>query len=345
MIVKYLENMEANVFETLTSLKSMIDSREAVKPQDRVLILADNEPAFVWLAQLLNDVMQSIGAETVLALINPPILPMKGADKEDVQSMTPEPPEAVVAAMKRATAIFRISDKRSLVHTVARREITAAGIRYYMVQPDIAENLKRRVAKEEFQRLVRRTESIAAMLGKASSARLVSSAGTDLRMNLAGRNGVPLHPMSGAVRSLDYYAEAAVAPLEGSAEGTIVADLAVVQWGHLLTTPLRYAVKAGRIVDISGDKADVDRMHKLLATDKNANNVAELGIGTSHLIPMPLQGKRRDAGRLGTAHIGVGRNSDIGGATSSQLHVDSLIDRVTLELDGQCLLRDGTLNE
>jgi 2,5-dihydroxypyridine 5,6-dioxygenase len=247
----------------------------------------------------------------------------------------------VAAGMKKVEVVFRISNKHSFVHTTARREATAAGVRYYIVQPDIAEDLKRNVPLNELNLIIERTEKIAARLSQSKVAKLTTSKGTCLTLNLSGRNGVPLHPMSGVIRSLDYYSEAAIAPVEGSAEGTLVADLCIVQWGHLLEMPLQYTVKAGKIVNISGTKEDEARMQKLITLDGNANNIAELGIGTSHLIPLPMQGRRRDAGRLGTAHIGFGRNRDIGGALSSQLHIDNLMSRVSLDLDGTSVIKDG----
>ena len=82
----------------------------------------------------------------------------------------------------------------------------------------------------------------------------------------------------------------------------------------------------------------------MISTDANANTIAELGIGTSHAIPKEYQGNRSPGGGvLGTAHIGIGRNTDIGGTTQSRVHFDLLVDRPTIELDGVTIMRDGQL--
>jgi aminopeptidase len=80
----------------------------------------------------------------------------------------------------------------------------------------------------------------------------------------------------------------------------------------------------------------------LLATDENASNcAAELGIGTTHTMPKNLM---LSGVLLGTIHIAVGRNNDIGGETFSQIHSDLIIYRPTVWLDNICLIKDGELN-
>ena len=62
-----------------------------------------------------------------------------------------------------------------------------------------------------------------------------------------------------------------------------------------------------------------------------------------HIIHGPIRGKRIDAASLGTAHIAISRNNDIGGQTWSAIYLDGLMDRITMELDGRCVLREGKL--
>ena len=67
----------------------------------------------------------------------------------------------------------------------------------------------------------------------------------------------------------------------------------------------------------------------------------ELGIGTSHTVPLPIYGIRRDAARIGTAHFALGRNNDIGGNTLSEIHWDMLMNQVTVEFDAMMVLKAG----
>jgi len=319
------------MFELMKGIQSIVETCMEVKPGERVLIITDNEGGPMWTAQLAMNVVSSMGAEVVLTVINP------------WEVTGHEPPAALAAAMKSVNTILNISNKGGLAHTTARNEATAAGVRYYSIFQIPVDDLKQGVSAKDIQLIKERTENMAQRLTQANAARVTSPLGTDLTMDLAGRESLAVHPMSRVFAILPDYAEAAIAPIEGSAEGVVVADLEVVGWGYMLREPLRYTVKAGKVVDISGSAQDAERVRKIVATDENANNLAELGIGTSHTIPWAMRGTRRDAARIGTVHIGIGRNDNIGGKARSQVHHDGLISQVTVELDGQYVLRDGVL--
>lgn len=317
------------MLELMKGIRSILEACAAVRPGEHVLVIADNEGEPVWLGRIVMEVVNSMNAETVLVVINPP------------EFEGQEPPASVASHMKSANVIFRLSERDSFVHTTARKEATAAGARYYPLAHVSLDDLRRGISVDDIRIIKERTESLAEKLTRASVARITSPAGTNITMSLAGRQGIALHPLSPVVAGLPDYAEAAIAPVEGTAEGIIVGDLAMVSWGYLYRKPLCYTVKAGKVVDISGAKQDVDKLRSIFSTYENASNIAELGIGTSHTVPLPMLGIRRDAARIGTAHIAVGRNDDIGGTTWSHIHLDSLMDQANVELDDKLVLTEG----
>ncbi|UCG64801.1 MAG: hypothetical protein JSW12_19655 [Deltaproteobacteria bacterium] len=319
------------MIELMNGARSILEVCKAVKPGEDVLIIADNEGEPLWLGQIVMNVVNSMGAEPVLIVINPP------------EFSGQEPPESVAVAMKSADAIFRLTNRTAQVHTTARKEATAAGARYHPWTNVLLDELKKGVSAADVLSIKERSEDLAGRLTQANMARVTSPAGTDITMSLASREGLALHSMSPVVAGLPDYAEAAIAPLEGTAEGIIVGDLSIVQWGYIFREPLRCAVKAGKVQDISGGKQDVEKLRKIMSTYESANNIAELGIGTSHIVPLPMLGIRRDAARIGTAHIGMGRNNDIGGTVWSHMHLDTLMDGANVELDGKPVLKDGAL--
>jgi leucyl aminopeptidase (aminopeptidase T) len=154
---------------------------------------------------------------------------------------------------------------------------------------------------------------------------------------------VPIHPLSPVVAGLPNYAEAAISPLEGTAEGEIVVDMAFIDWSCLLREPMHLTVEGGRVVDVKGYKPEVEKLKAVLDKYENASNIAELGIGTSHTTPLPIYGTRRDAARIGTVHFALGRNNDIGGNTWSEIHWDALMSQATVELDGKAVLKNGEM--
>jgi leucyl aminopeptidase (aminopeptidase T) len=161
-------------------------------------------------------------------------------------------------------------------------------------------------------------------------------------MSLEGRQGLALQPLWHVLGGLPDYAEAAIAPVEGTAEGRMVIDIGVIGWAYLLREPIRCVVRSGMVVEMN-DGEDADRLRRIATTDENASNIAELGIGTSHTIPKIYRATRRDGGIAGTIHIAIGRNNDMGGRTWSRIHADGLMNRPTVELDGEIVVNSGVL--
>ncbi len=309
----------------MKGLQSMIKVCTEIRPEDSVLVIADTELEDIWFGQIFTAVLESMGYQPISLT-----LPPREFGKV-------EPPPPVAAAMKVANVTFSIG-RGVTAHSTARREARAAGAKYYFFSPSIMlDVLSRGIRTSDINLLKKRTEGLARVLRKTKTAKVTNTAGTNITVSLSGRQSLAL------LSQLPDYAEAAITPVEGTAEGTIVVDLAVRGGPTLIKGPLRLVVKLGKITDISGDTEKVDLLKKLLATDENANNIAELGIGTSHLIPAEARATARDGARLGTAHIGIGRNDDIGGKTWSAIHMDAMLEQASVELDGQCVLDRGKL--
>jgi leucyl aminopeptidase (aminopeptidase T) len=324
------------MLDLIKGIQSILEASMAVKPKERVLVIADDEGRSTAIGHAISHAATLVGAEPVLIII--PQLYLTRWEEGAT-----EPPASVAAAMKNVDVIFRVSEKINYAHTQARKEASDAGIRYYIIGQIPVDDLKQGVSAKDLRLIQERTDKVAESLTKAKGARIKSPLGTNLTLDLSGREGLAFTPLSQVVGGLPYYAEAAIVPVRGTAEGMIVIDLAILQWGYRLRDPLRITVRGGKVADISGSTQEAERLRRLVATDENASNIAELGIGTSHIIPWAIHGTRRDAGRIGTVHIGFGRNDDIGGEAWSRIHQDGLIDRITLELDGKCVLTGDTL--
>jgi len=324
------------MLELMKGIRSIFEASTAVNKGNKILVIADDDGNSTWLGQAIVNVINSMDAEAVQIVV-----PRRRHGKGEGAG---EPPPVVAAAMKSVDVVFRVSGDNNWVHSDARKEAANAGVRYRIIGGVPLEDLERGVSAEDYQQIKQQTEKVATRLSEAKVARVTTQLGTNITMDLTSRGAEAHHPLGDVGGGLPYNAEAAIAPMEGSAEGVIVADLAIVQWQYRLRDPLRLTVKAGKVVDISGGaREDADRLRSMLARDENANNIAELGIGTSHVIPWPMHGTRRDAGRIGTAHIGIGRNSDIGGKTWSRIHQDALMSMVTVQLDSDYLFKEGAL--
>lgn len=262
------------MFEYIQGIKSMLEACAEIKPGERWLVIADNEGRSIWLGQLAMDIITQMGVETVLSIVNPPELETSG-----------EPPRAIAEAMKNVNAILRIAEKNPYVHTNARKEATAVGVRYYVLKDIPLDDLKRGASPADISLIKERTENLAGRLAQTRVAKITTPRGTNISMNIANRTSLALNPLSHIVSSLPDYAEAAIAPVEGTAEGVIVADLAIIQWEYIFSEPLRYSVKAGKVTEVYGNTQDAEKFRKVISANENNSNIAELGIGTSHILP------------------------------------------------------------
>ena len=100
-------------------------------------------------------------------------------------------------------------------------------------------------------------------------------------------------------------------------------------------------VDGGRLVEATGPEGA--RLLELLRSHgEEATTIAELGIGTNenaeltgHII--------EDEKLLGTAHIAFGASEAIGGRIQVPVHLDSVIMRPVVAVDGHVIVRDGEL--
>jgi leucyl aminopeptidase (aminopeptidase T) len=187
-------------------------------------------------------------------------------------------------------------------------------------------------------------ERLAGRLRGADRVRVTSPAGTDVTVSTAGRE--PKGWYTGIVRrpgevSAFPGGEVSFPPVEGTAVGTIVFEHVVTDLG-LLGSPIRITVRDGVAVAIEGGD-DAARLRALIAGVPGATNVAELGIG---LNPAARVGAdiTETKKRAGTAHMALGDNAGgYGGVVECDLHLDGMLFDVTVEIDGDAVVRGGTV--
>jgi leucyl aminopeptidase (aminopeptidase T) len=251
-----------------------------------------------------------------------------------------EPPPFVAEAMAEAAVIFAPTTC-SLSHTRARTAATRRGARIATL-PGVTEATFARALPADYAELRRAGERIAAELSGATACRLTSSAGTDVALDLEGRVAViddgDLQDR-GAFGNLPA-GEAFIAPVEKSAEGVVVFDGSLANYG-LLETPVRVRLAEGRAVSADGD-AGRWLLSTLDAGGESGRLLAEFGIGTNPLAA--LSGSiLEDEKVVGTAHLAFGTNSSFGGTNVSAVHIDGMLLKPTIELDGRRLMKNGEL--
>jgi leucyl aminopeptidase (aminopeptidase T) len=110
----------------------------------------------------------------------------------------------------------------------------------------------------------------------------------------------------------------------------------------LLDAPIMMTVEGGRVLSITGG-ASAHRLRELIAgADAYATNIAEFAIGTNDRARL-IGSMTEDKKHRGSVHIAIGDNHVIGGNVVSELHLDGLLLRPTVEIDGRRVVEDGRL--
>jgi len=256
-----------------------------------------------------------------------------------------EPPSTVAAAMREAGAVIELTSL-FIGSSQARRTATQAGVRY-LAMPGVRLETFRDDGPlaVDFDAIRGDAEHIGDAWGEASTFRLTTPAGTDLRGSVQGRPGRVLHGL--ARDDGDYMAppdiEAGTAPVEVSSEGTVVIDADLLFMGQgPLPSPVALVFAGGELVATEGEEAG--RLREMLArcADDRMRNLAEVSMafnpsGTVCGVPMETESAR------GTAHIALGNSIAYGGTVDAVAHLDCVMRDATLELDGRPVMVEGEL--
>ncbi|HZO05074.1 MAG TPA: aminopeptidase [Solirubrobacterales bacterium] len=308
------------------AIRTVVRQCMGVNPGEEVLVVCN--PVTEEIGALMRIEAQGDGADATLAVMS------------ERDSAAAEPPRAVAAAMQAADVVLAPTIQ-SLSHTAARKEASEAGVRVGSL-PGVTEEMLVRLMNSDLEEIRRRGWAIVSAMNGGSEARITCRHGSDLRIGLEGRLGiVDAGELSsrGAFGNLPC-GEGFIAPLEGTAEGTLVVDGSIAEVG-LLDTPTSLTIREGHLTDTTGSDGAA-LMELLTAHGPEATNVAELGIGTNE--EAILTGNiLEDEKILGTAHVAFGASAAIGGTVQVPVHLDCVILEPTVEIDGETIVSGGDL--
>jgi leucyl aminopeptidase (aminopeptidase T) len=308
------------------AVTAVIEDCLAVKAGEDVVVVCN--PATLNLAERLRLGAEEAGAEAVLAV-------MAERDQHGV-----EPPDTVAAAMLKADVLL-VPTVQSLSHTAARKAATDAGARAATL-PGATEEMLARVMSADMAELRRRGNALAELLTAGNEARITSASGSDLTLNIEGRPGIPdagelTEP--GAFGNLPC-GEGFISPHHDAGSGKLVVDGVIGSIG-IPEEPVELTVEDGALVGATGPMGE-ELMRQLNAAGPDGTRVAELGIGTNE--KAILTGELlEDEKLLGTVHVAFGASAGIGGEIQVPVHLDCVVMKPTLTVDGREVVRDGEL--
>lgn len=213
------------------------------------------------------------------------------------------------------------------------------------------------LANVDFNQLISDCHAVEIALARGCSLAFISRAsdGTTHRLDAdiggwerlpVASDGVISNGVWGNVPSGETY----IAPVEGSAEGSIVINGSIP--GLLIRRDEQIVIQfqKGRVVSITPDdnrtarllqKEQIDRA--VDAGDENWRNLAEVGIGLNPAVDRLTGNMLFDEKAAGTAHIALGLNTFMGGLVNSKIHCDMVVRAPTILVDGKPILKKGKL--
>jgi 2,5-dihydroxypyridine 5,6-dioxygenase len=308
----------------------VIDMCVKVQPGEEVLIVTEAEKFSI--AETLAEAAYARGGKVIISVMEPRI--------QD----SAEPPKTVAAAMKHSDVFICVVGK-SITHTNAVKNATANGSRGVVLTQFAESMLVKGGIECDFEHAKLECKAVASAMAGAKDLLLTSPGGTHLEYSAVGRRGNALYCMvdKGEFSTVPTV-EANVSPVEGTANGTIVADASVPYIGiGVLETPIICEVKNGFIRKISGGReADILKKDLEAKNDPNVYNVAENGIGLNPKCSF-MGFMLEDEGVYGSAHIGIGTSITLGGTIKASCHYDLIMKDASLTVDGKTILKDGKL--
>jgi leucyl aminopeptidase (aminopeptidase T) len=306
------------------AVRAVVRDCLGVREGEEVLVICN--PATRTLGERLREESGVAGGDAVLALIS------------ERESHAAEPPAPVAEAMVASDVVLGPT-VQSLSHTAARKRATQAGARIATL-PGVTEEMLARVMSADMDQLRRRGHAIAERLDAASEAVLTCPNGSELHLGLERRTAIPDAgelTERGAFGNLPC-GEGFIAPADG--RGTLVIDGSMAGIG-LVDGPVELVVEGGHLTSARGGQG-MAFMELLTKHGEDGTNVAELGIGTNE--KAKLTGNiLEDEKILGTAHVAFGASAAIGGNVQVPVHLDCVVMKPTVALDGEAIVREGEL--
>ncbi|MBN1134195.1 MAG: hypothetical protein JXA38_04660 [Methanosarcinaceae archaeon] len=299
------------------NLDMIIRTCMGAKPRESVLIITDTCTDEV-IGKSLFDVADDADCEALLILMRP-----RAQHGE-------EPPRVVAEAMKSADVILAPTSK-SLTHTRARQDACKNGARVATLPGITLDMMTSGGLTADYELIDEIAGEMLEMLKGAQVVQITTELGTEVIFDVTGcewmaDTGRCTEP--GSISNLPA-GELYVSPR--NANGRIVVDGSMGGLG-LLDEPLVIEIKDRYAVGFSGKRA-AELEQIIDSAGPDARNIAELGIGinpAARLIGVILEDEKVG----GTVHFAIGDNSTFGGDVSVDLHLDGIITKPKVYVDG-----------
>jgi len=322
--------------DILFSCNSVVHRCLDLQPGTNVLIVTDTEVS-PFVSNAMAAAVHCAGGVPVISVMRP--LPHPNA----------EPPPAIAAAMAGSDVTIAMLSK-SITHTRAREIATQDHKRRYLLIPAVTEDMLMRGASTADFDIVRDiTRALSRKLSAGKSIRLTCDNGSDLSLSIEGR---PFKGYYGACQkpgevSLFPGGETNTLPVSESINGRVVFDSFMMGVG-LLESPIIVDFTRGIATSITGGR-QADQLRQLLESTNSPDSfrLGEFAIGTNYRA-RTIGSAFEDKEVYGTVHIALGSGVSwpkyYKPDYHAPIHLDGVISRPRVELDGEMVVAERRIN-
>jgi leucyl aminopeptidase (aminopeptidase T) len=320
-----------NLEERVRKISELIICRLLnVKSNENLLIIADDKSEAIMVEALFKETI-NIGGTPIISII---------PSNWKSHTTLPKPVQASLEYANVVIGVTRGTAAPSYDPEVARL-LREKRIRYMSMVLRSLDNFINGAALADYDEVYNYAKKLAkAMHG--NRIRVKTKLGTNIEADMGGARiiieaGFAINPGDSAAFS---DGEVSFTPLEGTANGTVVVDGPIAYIGKP-SEPLKLEVKNGRVSRVYGGR-EAEPLVDMMSKTQNLDNFAEFGMGVNRYARLngDWQEEKKAYGNL---HIALGDNIYYGGKVKCDIHMDMVIYKPTVEIDGRIIVDEGKL--
>ncbi|MEM2136678.1 MAG: aminopeptidase [Candidatus Methanomethylicia archaeon] len=323
--------MSENIEERVNRVsKLIINKLLAVRENEKIMIVVDEDSEMIMAKALFNEAMNAKAT---------PIITMIPSSWKSHTTL----PKPIQASLEYVDVVIGMTKKTAApsYDPEVARLLRDKRIRYMSMVLRPLDNYISGAALANYDEVYSYAKKLAEFM-RGERIKVTTKLGTNIEANVKGSRviieaGFAIKPGESAAFS---DGEVSYTPIEGTANGIVIVDGPIAYMGKPIE-PIKIVVKDGRVVEVTGGK-EAEKLLEMIRNTPNLDNFAEFGIGVNKNARLNdyWQEEKKAYGNL---HIALGDNIYYGGKVKCDIHMDLVVYKPRVEIDGKVIVENGRL--
>ncbi|MEM2183842.1 MAG: aminopeptidase [Candidatus Methanomethylicia archaeon] len=324
-------SMNESIEERINKISKLIVNKLiSVNENENVMIIIDEDSELIMVKALFNEVINSKATPIIVTI----------PSNWKSHTTLPKPVQASLEYVDVVIGMTKKTAAPSYDPEVARL-LKDKKIRYMSMVLRPLDNYINGAALADYEEVYSDAKRLSELM-RGNRIKVTTKLGTNIEAIIKGSRiiieaGFATKPGESAAFS---DGEVSYTPIEGTANGIVIVDGPIAYIGKP-SEPLKLIIRNGRVIDINGGREAMELINMIKKTP-NLDNLAEFGIGVNKAARLNgyWQEEKKAYGNL---HIALGDNIYYGGKTKCDIHMDLVIYKPTVEVDGRIIVKEGKL--